>query len=145
MKKNKKIKTIIIIVIILAILLIGSALIYYFIENQDKDIVYNDYTIYERTTGTLEEYDPSITVDGLNAGENAYYIRGKISAKDDKSFSVITYNLYDKDNNLLGTAVAGLNSLEKDKVYDFEAIALLEQNDLTNIDHYELESVELGN
>ena len=88
---------------------------------------------------------PSITVDGLNAGENAYYIRGKISAKDDKSFSVITYNLYDKDNNLLGTAVAGLNSLEKDKVYDFEAIALLEQNDLTNIDHYELESVELGN
>ena len=54
------------------------------------------------------------------------------------------YNLYDEDDNLLGTAIAGLNELKKDVVYDFKALSILKADDVEKVDHYTLESVELG-
>lgn len=144
MKTNKK-KTIIIILVVVVLLILVAGVTYYLLEIKDKDVVYNDYTVYEGTTGSLEEYDPSMTVEGLIPGKNAYYITGKISSKKTKSFSVITFELYDKKGNVLGEAVAGLNTLEKDKVYDFKAIALVNQDNLEKIDHYKLKSVKLGN
>ena len=85
-----------------------------------------------------------MTVDGYEPSNNAYYVTGKISAKEDKDFSVITFNLYDEDDNLLGTAIAGLNELKKDVVYDFKALGILKADDVEKVDHYTLESVELG-
>lgn len=132
-----------IVILILIALMIG---IYFTYQNSDtKDqIKYDEYTIYDGHTGKIERYDPSMTVDGYAGGDKAYYITGKISAKEDKEYSVITFNLYDKDNNLLGTAVAGLNELEKDKVYDFKALSLIKAEDVEKVTHYELEKVELG-
>lgn len=145
MKKvfNKKIVLVILIVLVIA----GLAL--YFMLGTDNDSVskelkYEDYVIYEGHKGSLEKYDSSMTVDGHTPSENAYYITGKISTKEDKEFSVITFNLYDKDDKIIGTAVAGLNELKKNQKYDFKAIALVDAKDLSKIEYYDLKSVELG-
>ena len=108
------------------------------------DLKYEDYTVYKGLEGSIEEYDSSMAVDGYKASNNAYYITGKISSKADKGFSIITFNLYNKRNELMGTAVAGLNELKKDKIYDFKAIALVDGKDLKKIDSYKLKSVVLG-
>lgn len=113
-------------------------------SDNKEEMKYEAYTIYDGHVGKVEEYDPSMTVDGYNGGEKAYYITGKISARENKDYSVITFNLYDKDNNLLGTAVAGLNELEKDKIYDFKALSLIKTEDVDKVTHYELKKVELG-
>ena len=140
-------------VLIISIILVISALaIILFVNGTDDNngvkekVNYKDYVIYEGHVGKVEKYDPSMTVDGYSGAEgDAYYVIGKISAKSKKSFSVIEFNLYDKDDNILGTAVAGLNDLEKDKVYEFKALGLISSEDVLKVDHYELKSVELGN
>lgn len=150
-KWGEKVKTVLdkrnlipaIIILLLIALLIG---VYFSFksEKEDKQITYKEYTIYADHKGGIEKYDPSMTVDGYKGGDSAYYITGKISAKENKKYSVITFNLYDENNKLLGTAVAGLNKLEKDKVYDFKALSLIKNSDVEKITHYKLKSVELG-
>lgn len=132
---------------IIIVALIAISIGIYFLykdDNKTEAINYKEYTIHEQHTGKIEEYDPTMTVDGYEGGEKAYYITGKISAKEDKSYSVITFNLYDKNDNLLGTAVAGLNELEKNKIYDFKALSLIKSEDVEKVVRYELEKVELG-
>ena len=147
MKKILKKKQIIITVAII-LLIIGSVLIFLGQKkdtgNENVKIKYEDYTIYEGHKGSLEEYDPSMTVEGFKESEKAYYITGKISTKEDKEYTVITFNLYDEKDKLLGTAVAGLNELKKDEVYEFKALSIIEPEDLEKIDYYELQSVKLG-
>lgn len=148
MKKIGKKKLIISSVVIIALLLLGILILYLMPQNEeakDKDITYEAYTIHKGTEGKVEKYDPSMTVDGLEPGEYAYYITGKISSKEDKEFSIITFNLYDEENNLLGTAIAGLNNLEKNRIYDFKAISMVKPDEVEKIKRYELKSVELGN
>ena len=144
-KKLIKDKRFIAVVIVLVLVALG---LIFFLgpnnNNESKKIRYEDYTIYEGHKGSFEKYDPSMTVDGFIANEDAYYITGKISTKENKSFSVITFNLYDEKDKLLGTAVAGLNELKKDKVYEFKALGIVKPENLEKIDHYELKSVELG-
>ena len=57
----------------------------------------------------------------------------------------MTFNLYDKQNKLLGTAVGGLKEVKKGKTYSFRAIALVDDEDTLKIDHYKIKSIELGN
>ena len=147
LKNLKKIfnkKTIVTIIVIIALLIISLIIYFIYKEDEPKNIIYEDYTIYSDHAGKIEKYDESMTVDGYEKSENAYYITGKISAKENKDFSVITFNLYDENDKLLGTAVAGLNELEKNVVYDFKALGLLKANQVEKVDHYTLKSVELG-
>lgn len=144
LKKVFNKKTIIPIIVIAALIVISLIIYFIYKEEVPQDIVYEDYTIYSEHVGKVEEYDQSMTVDGYEPSNNAYYVTGKISAKEDKDFSVITFNLYDEDDNLLGTAIAGLNELKKDVVYDFKALGILKADDVEKVDHYTLESVELG-
>ncbi len=145
-KKESSKKKVMIALIIIAIIIILFGLCMVFMSLKDKKLVYEDYTIAEDHYGKIEEYDPSYTVDGFNpSNKRAYYIIGSITAQKDKDFTVITFNLYDKKNKLLGKAVAGLNSIEKGKTYKFKALSLVDDNVIDQIDHYELEKVELGN
>lgn len=141
---NKKPVQVVIIILLLG--LIFTMLYFMFIHKDDGKLVYSDYTISAGHVGEIKEFDPSYTVDGYQGDQyRAYYITGKISAKEDKGFTVITFNLYDEKDNLVGTAVAGLNELKKGKTYDFKALSLVENVDVDRVDHYELKSIELGN
>ena len=142
-------KPVMIALVILALVAIAIAIYFIFFstinDDNNEKVVYEDYIISSNHYGKIEKYDPSNTVDGYKGdGNDAYYITGSITAKEDKNFTVITFNLYDKDNNLLGTAVAGLNELKKDKSYEFKALSLVESKDVVKIDHYKIKSVELG-
>lgn len=141
--KFLKSKSLFVTLVIVAFFMIGLGGFLLF-RSDSSDLKYEDYTIYKDLVGSIEEYDSSMTVDGHNASNNAYYITGKISSKVDKKFTVITFNLYNKKGELMGTAVSGLNELKKDKVYDFKAIALVDSKDLKKIDSYKLKSVVLG-
>ncbi|MDO4369613.1 MAG: FxLYD domain-containing protein [bacterium] len=141
--KFVKSKSLFVTLIIVALFMIVAGGFLLFREDSG-DLKYEDYTVYKGLEGSIEEYDSSMVVDGYKASNNAYYITGKISSKADKGFSIITFNLYNKKNELMGTAVAGLNELKKDKIYDFKAIALVDGKDLKKIDSYKLKSVVLG-
>ena len=141
--KFLKSKSLFVTLVIVAFFMIGLGGFLLF-RSDSSDLKYEDYTIYKDLVGSIEEYDSSMTVDGHSASNNAYYITGKISSKVDKEFTVITFNLYNKSGELMGTAVSGLNELKKDKIYDFKAIALVDSKDLKKIDSYKLKSVVLG-
>ena len=136
--KNKYV----IIAIALALVLIIGIIIFINIPRQNYDAIkYEDYTILEGHSGSIEKYDKSHAVEGYKGdGKEAYYITGKITAIRDKKFTIITFNLYDRGNKLLGTAVAGLNEVKKGKTYDFKAISL-EKIDLEKINHYKLKNI----
>ena len=111
---------------------------------ESGEIIYKDYTIASGHTGEIANYDKSYTVDGFKGGDKAYYIKGNITAGANKNFTVITFNLYDKKNNLLGTAVAGLKEIKKGKTYEFKALSLIEQKDIGKIDHYKIKNIKQG-
>lgn len=144
LKKVFNKKTIIPIAIVIALIIIAVIIYFLYKGDNPQNIVYEDYTIYADLTGKVEEYDSSMTVDGYEPSDKAYYVTGRISSKEDKDFSVITFNLYDKDDKLLGTAVAGLNELKKDETYDFKALGIIDGADVEKVEYYTLEKVELG-
>ena len=112
-------------------------------SNKTDSISYNDYVIEKGHFGKFEKYDPSHSVSGYKGGnDEAYYINGKITSKIDKSFILITFNLYDKDDKLLGIAVSGLNGLQKNKTYNFKALSLIESKYNKDIDHYKLKEIK---
>ena len=86
--------------IILALAAVLMAIYFMFIKDTSGEIIYKDYTIASGHTGEIENYDKSYTVDGFKGGDKAYYIKGNITAGANKNFTVITFNLYDKKNNL---------------------------------------------
>lgn len=138
-------RTIIFISILLVI--VGVYIFYVHLSNKtDGEIKYKDYTILKGHSGSIEKYDPSHTVEGYSgSNDKAYYINGKITSDVDKGFTIITFNLYDENNKLLGTAVAGINKMKKDLKYDFKALSLIKGEDIEKIDHYKIKSIELGN
>lgn len=138
-------KPVMVVFVVLALIAVAIAIYFLFIYDDNGEIVYEDYTIASGHVGKIEKYDSSYTVDGYKGGKDeAYYITGNITASEDKDFTVITFNLYDKDDNLLGTAVGGLNEVKKGKTYSFRALSLVENKDVAKIDHYEIKSIELG-
>lgn len=139
-------KPVMVVLVILALIALGVAIYFLFIYDNSGEIVYEDYTIASGHSGKIEKYDSSYTVDGYKGDEyEAYYITGNITADEDKDFTVITFNLYDKENNLLGTAVGGLKEVKKGKTYAFKALSLVENKDVVKIDHYKIKSIDLGN
>ncbi len=145
---NRKFKKVLVLfVVVLAIFLViflGKSLLKHdSAADNDSSISYNDYVIEKGHFGKFEKYDPSYTVVGYKGGnEEAYYINGKITSKVDKVFVLITFNLYDQDDKLLGTAVAGLNGLKKNKTYNFKALSLIESKYNKEIDHYKLKDIK---
>ena len=59
----------------------------------------------------------------LNSVTDTLYVEGYIQNIDDDEFDYISieYNLYDANNNILGTAIASINDLKEDAVWKFSA------------------------
>lgn len=59
----------------------------------------------------------------LNVVTDTYYVEGYIQNIDDDEFDYISieYNLYDANNNILGTAIASINDLKENAVWKFSA------------------------
>lgn len=140
MKKGLRNKFIIIGIVLLLILLVIFVISK--IGNNSDVMTYKNFTILEGHSGKIDKYDPSNAVEGYKGGKEAYYISGKINSTQNQSFVLITFNLYDKKDNLLGTAVAGVRKLKKNQPYDFKAVSLIEYEKIKKIDHYKLESVK---
>ena len=140
------IRRLVVVLLSLVILTIIIAAVYLILmKPRDGEIVYGDYTISKGHYGKIEKYDSSATVEGYKGSKDkAYYITGKLKSSKNKGFTIITFNLYDKSDKLLGTAVAGLNELEKDKSYDFKALSLVTKDDMEKINHYKIESIKQG-
>ncbi|MEF9969939.1 MAG: FxLYD domain-containing protein [Ruthenibacterium sp.] len=64
----------------------------------------------------------------------AMYIKGivKNNSGKDCTYVQITFTLYDKDGNQIGTALDNINNLEKDGTWKFKAMALAEEGEIAN-------------
>ncbi len=135
----KKLATVFIAFVIIAIVVVGG---YLFIHPKDGRIVSGDYTILKGHYGKIDTYDPAVAVEGYKGGlDKAYYVFGKIKSSKDKGFTVITFNLYDENNKLLGVAVAGLDHLKKNKAYEFKALSLTNSADMEKISYYKIKNI----
>jgi flagellar basal body-associated protein FliL len=67
----------------------------------------------------------SSTNDGF-----AFYINGEIQNNTNKNYTYVqvVFNLYDKDENHLGTALANTNNLEGNKKWIFRAMGMITDN-----------------
>ncbi len=137
-------KPVMIVCVVVAVIAVIVAIYFMFFKSYDNTIVYDDYTVANGHSGRIEKYDGSYTVDGYKGGSKAYYVNGNITASADKKFTVITFNLYDKKNKVLGVAVAGLNEVKKGKTYGFKALSLINESDIDKVDHYEIKSIKQG-
>lgn len=141
---NKLLKKIL---VLTAFIIIFMAIIYfrYFMNDKveaNNDIKFNNYQITEHL-GHLDTYDKTMYIEGYQGSYNyAYYITGKIKSDINSKFILITFDLLDKDNKVIGIAQAGLNSVEKNKEYDFKAISLEGEMTIQNVVGYKIKSIE---
>lgn len=135
------------ILVLTAFIIIIMAIIYFRFFMNDKveannDIKFNNYEITEHL-GHLDKYDKTMYIEGYKGSYNyAYYITGKIKSDINNKFILITFDLLDKDNKVIGIAQAGLNNIEKNKEYDFKAISLEGEMIIQNVVGYKIKSVE---
>lgn len=95
-------------------------------EKQKKEEKKEDFTIEGEVTG---DYD---------SAKMGYYIEGVIknNTDKDKTYVQVTYNLYDKDGNQLGTALANVNNLKAGGTWKFKAMGMAD-----GITKYELAEI----
>lgn len=91
-------------------------------EEQKQD----PYTITEETADTSNSFDYAVTgILTNNSGRDAGYIQ-------------VTYNLFDADNNQIGTAMANTNNLKAGGTWKFKASSLKNPSEVAR---YELSDV----
>lgn len=66
----------------------------------------------------------------------------KNNTKRDMSYASITFNLYDKDGNLLGTALDNINNLKAGGTWKFKATSFLTSDQMKEVTKWEV--VELS-
>lgn len=141
---NKMLKKIL---VIASSIIIIMAIIYfkYFMNDEIKtnnDIKFNNYVITNHI-GNIDTYDESLYIEGYKGNyDYAYYITGKIKVDINSKFILITFDLLDKDNKVIGKAQAGLNDIEKNKEYEFKAISLEDEMTIQNVVGYKIKSIE---
>ena len=96
------------------------------------------------TYGVIDSVNESVnltmsnTVEGYyNSKTNTYFINGyvKNDGKDDAHGIEIEYTLYDKNNNIIGTATAYIDELDEGRTWKFTAEYTGEN--AKDIDHFE--------
>jgi len=141
MKKSvKKIASITLIVVVLVIL---CMLIYKAFMPKTKNLTgkttINEVTIYENTKGEIEDYDETMYIEGYKGKyKKAYYITGTIVSDVYYNDVIITFNVKDKEGNVIGSAVAGLTNVQKGKKYSFKALSTVKESNLNKIHSYEV-------
>lgn len=109
---------------------------------------YNDV---EEKTGTTDTSKPVTEnfslLDGYRgyAGDYSmgYYIEGYVQNNFDREYSYvqITFNLYDADGVLVGTALDNINNLEANGKWKFKAISLTTSDETQSIASYKLKEI----
>lgn len=85
----------------------------------------------DKQTVAKEEKKEDFTIEGKTKGaydslKMGYYIEGTIKNNTDKekSYVQVTFNLFDKDGNQLGTALANINDLKAGGTWKFKAMGM---------------------
>ena len=99
-------------------------------------------------TEKAEKVDKLELVDGaegITTTHDAYslYFEGYIKNNTDKEYNYvsITFNLYDKNDALLGTAIDNVNNLKGGKQWKFKAMAFLTSDQLADVASWEVADV----
>lgn len=137
-----KSKQLTIIIVVIAVILIITGLFLFAKGNKNtKELTYEDFTITSHI-GEYKEYDKSLYVEGYKGSyDYAYYITGMIKSEKKHGFTTITFDLYDKNDKLLGTAVAGLNSVNNSET-KFTALSLIDSKEAKKVVSYELKEIK---
>ena len=125
MKEKKKDKKLILVIIIATIYTLFPAIIFV------GTIIFLDasYPKYEeKADGTVEINNNDLTIkkdikNYFDEEKSTYYVEGYLVNNTDKKidYIVVEYNLYDISNNLIGTAYASVNNLDKRGTWKFKA------------------------
>ena len=142
---NKILKRILIVsslVIVILVILYFLVFMNPDIKKKNNEIKYKEYTILNNNKGYLDNYDKSLYVEGYKGDyDKAYYITGKLTSEKDSDFVVIVFNLYDKNDKIISTAVAGINDVKKNKEYSFKAMSLCDSKTALNVSYYKIKSI----
>ena len=89
-----------------------------------------------------EEKKEDFTISETTVEEDtfSYYIVGTVTnnTNKEKGYMQITFNLYDAEDNLIGTAIDNVNNLKPGGTWKFKAMALVDKNEIAR---YELAEV----
>lgn len=143
MKDKKKIIMICISVLVLVLVCIGIYKAFSKGEGEKReDVVINDVKIYKNLEGTIEEYDKTMYVEGYQGNyEKAYYISGELRPDKDYANLLILFDVKDKKDNVIGTAIAGLTDVKKGGDYNFKALSTVKESDLDKIHTFEVSDI----
>jgi hypothetical protein len=123
MKTNRTPKWLIVLIVVISIIItIGPFVLFFFAIVSDTS---SKFKI--ETNGTVSIANNKLTilsdvVGNYNEEDDCYYIEGTVknNTKQNRNVS-ITYNVYDKDNVILGTADAYLDNLDSKGKWKFRA------------------------
>lgn len=100
-------------------------------RESEKSYFYNDFIkMIDNAVFKVDDLELVGGIKGTTTRSDGYgfssYISGVIKNNTDKKYSYvqITFALFDKDGNKVGTALANVNSLDAGETWKFEAIAL---------------------
>lgn len=122
MSKKKKISLVIglILFVVLAAGSVGGS------SSKKDDVKVNNGETTQTEAATEEKAKYEISDIKMESNSAATYIHGILKNNTDKEYGYIqvSFSCYDKDNNLLGTALANVNKLQPNGSWKFKAIYL---------------------
>lgn len=137
------------VILVIALVIIFIALPFTIITGVATKYLFTDYQNKIEEKGNYTIIDDALRIDNTSIKSfydkesNSYYITGSITniLKDENRHYIdISYDVFDKDGNLLGTANAYIDNLCKGKTWKFKAIYT--DIDSKEIVNYKLNSIE---
>ena len=140
-RTNKWVMVLIVVVATLFTVLPFGLVIYSFFAFENS--VYTEFEEKENGDISIKKDIKVYDVEGFyNEEEKSYYVQGYLEnkSKSDLEFINIEYSVYDKEDTLLGTAYASIDSLKANTKWKFKAI--YSDIDSSEISRFELSEVE---
>lgn len=129
----------IVVFIILPMLAFIGFIAYSIFTNYETELIEEgNYTIIDKSL----KIDNSLVKGFYDKDTDTYYVTGSISNTDDECYNYvnISYNVYDKEGDLLGTANAYIDNLGKGQTWKFKAYYT--DIDSKDVVSYKLNTVE---
>lgn len=134
----------ILLIILGIVLLMGLGYGTYYLISTSNQMKYEGFIIEKGNKGKFEIYDKTLYYEGYEGDyDKAYYITGSIknSSKSFASLAIITFNLYDKDKNVIGVAKASVTNLGIGVAKKFKAMSLSNTKVASKVVSYDLKSI----
>lgn len=134
----------VLLIVLGAVLLLGIGFGTYYLITSNNQMKYEDFIIEKGNKGSFEIYNKSLYYEGYEGDyDKAYYITGSLKNNTGAyvSLAIITFDLYDENDKIIGVAKASVTNIGIDASKEFKAMSLTTTAKASKVKSYKINSI----